>query len=250
MRPSVVGELNENSQKFLDPAWHRNLTELQLAAYIRYQFIRISEHALSWDSIAQSRRRPHWDGGTDAYGVRRSNVWAQIGRNIRKFSAHPGIWVCAHFSPAADLKLTVNTQSLPEVRPTNLQSAKSLQIYEKYLSMLGSVLRHDFELADQTVSMRFKTTAGLDLPINEQVEYVLCDESYVTATPFFRHVFAAAAGCEAAMQRYLFAAAVDYEVHQDSYTALTKQIGQHASITDSIIAATVRIRQHWEEFRG
>jgi len=234
----------------LNPDWHKRLTEDQLAAYVRYQFISLSENVVHWDSAAHARRRPHWDGGVDLYGVRRSNIWAQVARETRKYGAEPGMWVHAQFSPAAELKLTPVTMSLPDIKPTNLLSKQAPSIYGRYRSDLAAILEHRFDLAGQTISMRFNTTAGLSLSKEDQTLYVLCDETYVTAAPFFRHAFAAAANCQEAVEQYLFAAAADYDVHQCVYDSLMAKNGEHWWLTDTLKALVVDIRQHWEGFYG
>lgn len=252
MRLSEVGE-NEASDfhpHLLNPDWHKRLTEDQLAAYVRYQFISVNENAVHWDAAAHARRRPQWDGGTDLYGVRRSNIWAQIARETVKYGAEPGMWVHAHFSPAAELKLTPSTLSLPEIRPTNLQSKNSPQIYTRYRADLPAMLENKFDLAGQTIDMRIKTTASLGLSKEDQTLYVLCDETYVTASPFFRHAFAAASNCQDAVEQYLFAAAVDYDVHQCVYDSLIAQTGEQWLITDTLKELVTYIRQHWESFYG
>jgi hypothetical protein len=252
MRLSEVGEQEASDlhPHLLNPDWHKRLTEDQLAAYVRYQFINVSENSVHWDAAAHARKRPHWDGGTDLYGVRRSNIWAQIARDTRKYGAEPGMWVHAHFSPAAELKLNPNTLSLPEIKPTNLQSKQSPQIYMKYRADLPTMIEHKFDLAGRTISMRFNTTASLGLSKEDQTLYVLCDETYVTASPFFRHAFAAAANCEDAVAQYLFSAAVDYDVHQCVYDSLIAQTGERWWLTDTLKQLVVDIRQHWEGFYG
>ena len=252
MRLKEVGDnkASDTHAHLLNPDWHKRLTEDQLAAYVRYQFINVSENAVHWDSAAHARRRPHWDGGTDLYGVRRSNIWAQIAREIRKHGAEPGMWVHAQFSPAAELKLTPVTLSLPEIKPTHLQSKQAPQIYTRYRADLPAMLEHKFDLAGQTMHMRFKTTASLNLSKEDQTLYVLCDETYVTASPFFRHAFAADAGCQETVEHYLFAAAVDYEVHQCVYNSLIAQTGEQWWLTETLKTLVVDIRQHWEGFYG
>jgi hypothetical protein len=236
--------------RLLDPNWHEKLTDEQIAAYIRYQFIYLSENAIDWDSPEHARKRTHWDGGKDLYGVRRSNIWAQAVRAVRRYSGLPGMWVHAQFSPAAQLKLTPGTLALPEIRPSSLYAATAPGVYARYVADMPDIITHRFNLAGQTLSMRFKTTANLGLPKADQTLYVLCDETYVTAPPFFRYAFAATAECHEAAHLYLFAAAVDYEVHQTVYDAVIAQTQEHWWLTDDLKAAVIGIRQHWESYYG
>ena len=100
MTLNVVGEIA--SDALLQPDWHKNLNDTQLAAYIRYQFIWRKENVLDWDSPAHSRRRQNWDGGKNSFGVNFTSRWAEARKIIRDHDAHPGMWVHAQFSPAAD----------------------------------------------------------------------------------------------------------------------------------------------------
>lgn len=236
--------------RLLDPRWHERLNDEQLAAYLRYQFIYLSENAIDWDSPPHARRRTHWDGGKDLYGVRRSNIWAQVVRAVRRATAEPGMWVHAQFSPSAQLKLVPGTMSLPEIRPANLCSNNAQAVYLRYRAELPAMIAHRFDLAGRTISMRFNTTANLGLSKPDQTLYVLCDEMYVTAPPFFRHAFAATANCEDAVQQYLLAAAVDYEVHQLVYDEIIAKTKESWWVTDDLKATVIGIRQHWENYYG
>lgn len=250
MTHNAVGETTLDC-RLLDPDWHRKyLSDAQLAAYIRYQFIWLKENAVDWDSRAHSIRRPTWDGGRDADGVSRSNTWAEIALRVRASQAEPGMWVHAHFSPAAEKSDGV-LLAKPEVRPNKLHSAKSVNIYGRYIMFIQDVLWRNFELAGRTINQRFLTTQSLGLSEEDQRLYVLCDESYVTATPFFRHAFAAIGDkCDPAIEEYLWLAALDYDVHQKAYDNLISVHNENWWITDDLKAAVIDIRSHWENYYG
>ncbi|NDD52379.1 hypothetical protein EBZ39_00615 [bacterium] len=233
--------------------WHRNLQPAQLAAYIRYQYIWQKDNAVDWDSPAHTRRRPNWDGGKDLYGVKHTSTWGEIVKRVSDHVADPGMWVHAHFSTAANMRLQLNpaNASLPEIRPSMLHSKMSAQIYDKYLSFMPEVIWSQYEIAGNTIESRFRTSASIGLTPDEQQLYVLCDESYVTATPFFRHAFAAAGGCVDAVEQYLWVAALDYEVHQRVYDSVVANNQKESWwVTDDLRAAVVQIRQHWENYNG
>jgi len=250
MTHNVVGAAAVE-HRLLVPDWHQVLTEGQFAAYIRYQYIWQKENAIDWDSKPHRMRRPNWDGGKDLYGVRRHNTWGEIAKRIEEVDADPGVWVHAHFSPAADLRLNPATSGLPEIRPSMLHSKMSPTIYAKYVDFLPDLIRQQYEIAGTTMEARFRTSATIGLTPEDQQLYVICDESYVTATPFFRHAFAATARCTEAIEQYLWAAALDYEVHQRAYDAVIAAEPKHAWwITDELKAAVIEIRQHWEHYHG
>lgn len=232
--------------------WYKSLNLAQLAAYARYQFIYLNERVVDWDAPAHARRRPSCDGGKDNYGVKHSSKWAQTVRAIEKFSAHPGMWVHSHFSPAASVALTSSTQHLPEIRPSFLYSAKSYEFYSKYCADLPRILLQQFSLAAHTIKSRTLSVKQFKLSEDARNFYVLCDEGYVTASPFFRHAFSALANCERGVERHLWRAALDYDVHQTVYDALIAESETDLSwwVTDNLRAAVREIRQHWGEYNA
>jgi hypothetical protein len=231
--------------------WHKNLTPKQLAAYIRYQFIWLKDNAVDWDSRAHSVRRPKWDGGTDLSGVKHSSTWGEIALRVADSNAEPGMWVHAHFSPVAE-KRDATISALSEVLPNKLHSKMSANIYGKYVLSIQDIIWRNFELAGRTLNQRFLTTRSLGFSEDEQKLYVLCDESYVTAPPFFRHAFAAIGPnkCYPAIEEYLWLAALDYEVHQTAYDNLITMHNEQWWITDELKAAVIEIRGHWENYHG
>lgn len=252
MSQPEVGEkdLTAVEPSLLSPDWYKRLTAEQRIAYIRYQYIYAKENAPDWDSPQHTRRRVAWDGGKDNFGTRRTSVWAEIALHIANAGAVPGMWVRAHFSPMAELKLNPLTSGLPDIRPASLHSRSSFLIYERYAAGLPDILAHQYDLAGRTISDRFLTTAPLGLSQSDQQLYVLCDEGYVSASPFFRHAFAAEANCAEAVEMYLWQAALDYEVHQTAYDALIADNNEQWWITDNLKAAVIEIRQHWENYCG
>ena len=60
---SLIGKVNN---ALLAPDWYQQLNERQLAAYVRYQYIRLKEGVIDWNAPAHTRKRMKWDGGKDA----------------------------------------------------------------------------------------------------------------------------------------------------------------------------------------
>lgn len=229
----------------LAPDWHLRLNQEQLAAYIRYQFIRLYDNVHDWDDPAHNRKRTHWDGGKDSYGVKHTPVWQRIAKMVRQRNADPGLWVHAHFSPIAVLKTGVQTTGMPEMRPTRLSSGQSPDIYKAYCDELPGILTSAFEVAGMTLAKRIRGTQDLKLSQDDQVFYCVCDELYVSASSFFRHAFAAQLGCDRGIERYLWFAALDYEAQQRAYDAAVEPW----CITEPLLAAVHEIRDHWESYR-
>lgn len=253
MTHSAVGEISNptstTNNSSLAGDWYKRLTPAQLAAYVRFQFIYLNERAADWDSSAHARRRPAWDGGKDSYGVKHSSVWAKAIRAIVAANAHPGIWVYAHFR-TAQRPLDVHTR-VPEARPAMLYSASSSDIYENYRNTAVATIQKQYELAAETLKMRFASTAAYGLSKEDQTLYVLGDESYVTATPFFRHAFAALAHCDRAIERYLWFAALEYDALQPLYDRAMLKDSELAWWTaNDLPAAVCAIRQHWSTYNG
>lgn len=251
MTHNAVGEIIVDSP-LLAYDWHTNLSPAKLAAYVRYQFIWQKENAFDWDSRRHSVRNPRWDGGRSNYdGVNYTSRWGEIVKRVRAHDAHPGMWVHAHFSPAAEKQISSATAVLPEIKPNMLHSSMSLKIYNDYVHrIVPEVLWRNYDVAGRTIRHRFMTSKAFNLSLEAQQLYVLCDEGNVTATPFFRHAFAAAGDCQEAVEEYLWLAALDYEVHQPVYDDLMAKHGEHWWLTDPLKAAVINIRTHWENYNG
>jgi hypothetical protein len=226
--------------------WHQRLSDHQLAAYIRYQYIWRHENEWDWDTPSHLRTRRTWDGGKDSFGVKHSCVWTRISRAVREANADPGIWVAAHFSDISRNQLIAQTHTIPEVRPSALAASNSLATYHKYFSVWPDSLRQAFQVAGSTVANRIRGTLALKMSPDDQSFYVLCDEAYVSASPFFRYVFAEHLGCQRGIERYLWRAALEYDAQQRLYDAALSDEPQ--CFTENLYAALYDIRKHWREF--
>lgn len=248
MMHNAAGEttLVERDDALSTSNWHSLLDDKQFAAYVRYQYIRYSTDVIDWESPAHTRRRANWDGGADAFGVNHSNVWRQIGNAIRSRNVDPGLWVAAHFVPGADQKNTSGAFAIPEIRPRSLISGRSDHIYNNYCDMLPNTIANEFSLAGNTIALRYKAIEQLKLSPDDGALFVLCDEEYVNASPFFRHAFAARANCEEAVERFLWRAALDYEVKQKYYDhAIEIKKVEPWVVTDCLLGAVQEIRSYW-----
>lgn len=233
----------------LSADWYQLLTPPQKIAYIRYQYIHLNDRAHDWESHAHVKRRPAWDGGKDNFGVKHTPVWGKILRAAEHAGADLGGWVYAHFSALATERIATGNQRLTEMRPSMLYSAKSAEIYRDYMAHMPRILKDRFHVAAETLKLRMSTTAIYKMPVAAQELYVLCDESYVTATPFFRNAFAARHNCEKAVERYLWKAALDYEAQQRSYDAVMAAHPEYKWWVDNEIKqGVVEIRQHWRNY--
>ena len=238
----AVQELTES------PNWYTQLSDKSLAAYVRYQFVRLYSNECDWDAADHRRQRAHWDGGVDRFGVKHGAVWTRIVRLIRELRADPGVFVCAHFSGLNYATQVAQSHSVPDVRPSHLASANSPNTYERYCEHFVRTLVPACDVAGGTIANRIRGTANLSMTQAEQLYYVLCDEGYVSASPFFRYAFAERLYSERAVERYLWHAALDYEAQQRLYdVALQKEPW---CITPTLIAATKDIRTHWLEYAG
>ena len=256
MMPNAVGE-----NKDLTADWSADLSDDQKAAYIRYQYISLSENVIDWDDPAHVRHIKKWDGprkNGSAYSEVRNNnsaVWYEILRRIKATEAEmgchvlPAAWVHAHFSPLAERRLNAY-RSLPEIRPSSLHQPYSAKLYTTYISSGPALLINKYELAADTINLRLNGASKLPLSDTDKLIYVLGDEAYVTATPFFRHAFAAKFGCIDAVEQYLWAAAIDFEANQVLYERAANSVGGAWWFTEPLIAAVSEIRTHWRCYRG
>jgi hypothetical protein len=253
MTHSALGETAtptaEIDSDILSADWYKALTAEQQLAYIRYQYIYLNECVVDWDANAHRKRRPAWDGGKDSFGVKHTPVWGKIMRAAENAGADPGGWVYAHFSAVAAERIAKNNQRVTEMRPSMLYSASSPEIYRDYMQHIPRILMDRFHVAAETLKLRMATTAIYKMPKRKQELYVLCDESYVTATPFFRNAFAALGQHTTAVEHYLWRAALDYDAQQVAYDmVMTKHPEYKWWIENDIKAAIVEIRQHWRNY--
>lgn len=244
MTPNEAG-VAVTPENDLAPDWHLQLNNNQLAAYLRYQFVRFYENEWDWDASVHNRKRANWDGGKDAYGVRHSSAWAKIARVVREYKAEPGLWVAAHFSGVQYVRQVAQTHVVPDVRPSRLCCAQSPGVYEDYVRALPKMLNTAHDVAGATIANRIRGTQNLGMSPDDQVFYVLCDEGYVSASPFFRYAFAEQLNCPRAVERYLWHAALDYEAQQRVYDISVEPW----CLTAALRAATLEIRKHWREFQ-
>jgi hypothetical protein len=245
MKPKGAGAV-QDLQTELTPDWHLSLTDHQLAAYIRYQFIRHHEKITDWNDPAHNKTRPRWDGGTDNFGVKHTSVWATIGGKVRSYNADPGLWVQAHFSPVSYNHKIAETHSLPDIRPNNLCASRSVEIFSEYRARFPQILRTGLNVAGETIANRFRGTASLNMRPDDQAFYVLCDENYVTASSFFRSVFATQMDCQRAVERYLWRAAIDYDAQQRIYDVAL--CDEQWCFSELLQAALQDVRNHWRAF--
>jgi hypothetical protein len=251
MTRKEVGVATLSDEELLSPNWHRQLNKTQLAAYVRYQYVRYSTGVVDWEDAEHTRRRSSWDGGTSAYGVKHSNVWTQVVDEIRRRNADPGMWVAAHFMPGADFKDIAGAHSVAEVRPRSLISSRSPALYENYCKILPDVLESEFFIARNNVALRYRAVSSLPISDADRDLMVICDEEYVNASPFLRHAFAAKANCLEGIERFVWLAALDYDARQRHYDAAIKNnLIESWVVTDCLRYATQEIRRHWYTERG
>ncbi len=243
MTLSVVGEMkNNDARPLLAHDWHKYLSPPQLMSYIRHAYIWRSTGSTSLNSPDQCKKTVRWDGGEDSFGCKFTPVWPRILKMMHSYDAEPGIWVAAHFSPIANVIRGDNTGSfeIREISPTNLCSKTSERLYTDYCVFFPKYLQDNYETAGRSVGLRLKSLARLPLSREAQYSCALCDENYVTASPFFRHAIAVQAGATDAAERYLWPAAFDYESQQPLYSSVPPWC-----ITDQLLDAVEMIRTYW-----
>ncbi|NBT75176.1 hypothetical protein EBZ80_15215 [bacterium] len=237
-----------NDSEILSADWYQLLTPAQKIAYTRYQYIYLNDRVADWDAHAHVRRRLNWDGGKDNFGVKHTPIWGKIVRAAESAGADLGSWVYAHFSAVGTEKIATNNQRVTEMRPSMLYAANSPQIYREYMEKMPTLIEQRFHVAMETMNLRLATTAVYKMSKSTQEFYVLCDEGYVSASPFFRHAMAAKINCDKAVERYLWFAALEYEAQQRSYDAVMEKHPKYKWwVENEIRSAVVAIRQHWRE---
>jgi len=240
----------------LSSNWYHQLTEHQLAAYIRYQYIRFKDGVADWDSPTHNTRRFKWDGGKDPHGVTHKAVWPKALAAMRNFErdfaapAYPGTWVAARFSGVAESIVCDAKATAPPVRPTALYDQHSTTIYARYCERFNEMFAHSLRVGAQVIDTRLKEMSLYPLSDDARNFYVLCDEAYVSATPFLRHGVATVINCKRAALKYLWAAALDYEAKQALYDDALAASDATNFVSEDLQAKVIDIRKHWVNYHG
>lgn len=243
MTRNAAGETPDKlAWPILSPDWYKSLSPQQLMAYVRHAYIWRQTGNTSLESPEQRRKVVNWDGGENSFGVKYTAVWPRVVKHIIAAGADPGTWVAAHFSPIALKKYIKISESFEvhDLAPSQLCGKLSDKIYLEYCEYLPQALQLDYETAGRTINLRLKSLAKLNLPKTAQYECVICDEGYVTSSPFFRHGFATVFHADDAAEKFLWPAAFEYEANQRLYANVVDWC-----ITDKLKKVVEEIRTHW-----
>jgi hypothetical protein len=227
------------------PDWHLRLSPQQLAAYVRYLFIALKENAYDVDSPAHNRKRFKWDGGTDAYGVKHKRVWNRIASAIRHADAVPGTWVAAHFAPTFYSVRAASNKSSVDNRPELLCSDVSIDAYQKYLEVFAFLTNERCAAAEISVGSQLRMLQDVIKNQDDRVFYIVADKTNVNATPFFRHAFSALLECPRGVARYLAPAALEYDMNQQLYDAMTAKPDNVWWVSEELKHTVAHNRRHW-----
>ena len=249
MKLQEVGDVRQTDTSLFLPDWHENLNFAQLAAYIRYEYIRLQEAVFDWDSPAHSRPRPYWDGGRSPDGVKHKSIWDRVARAVRSVSANPGVWLAAHFSGAAYAVRTAAGKGTIASRPELLASELSQEVYAQYISSFQDLFIEQFESARVSLGSRFNITARLGLAPDDHFYLSVCDPTHVNASSFLRHAFSNEFGCARGVARYLVPAALDYELKQPLYEQLISDKQEYDwLVSEALYEKVLKFRAHWSEY--
>jgi hypothetical protein len=236
--------------ELLTANWYEQLTDVQLTAYVRYQFIRLKERVIDWNTPAHSRPRPNWDGGEDGYGMTFKSMWPKIVGAIRKYNACPGVWVAARFSGVAVSFYSAKKMAAPPIKPSTLWDHNVTTIYAEYVKRFPDTFQFNLNVAANVVSSRLREMSVYPISDDARLFYVLCDEEHLSADPIFRYGLANVGRCKKAALRYLWPATVDYEAQQFLYDDAMGQHKAQAFISDEMRNNIINIRKHWVTYNG
>lgn len=251
MRHNAAGETSELAHPLLAPDWYKQLDKTQLAAYVRHAYIWRTHGAATLESPLHKRKVSRWDGGEDSFGCKFTAVWPRIVNAIQAHQADPGLWVAAHFSVIGSGK-RLNTGASFDARdiaPAELCGKLSTAIYDDYCQQLPKILADDYQIAGRSIRLRMRGLERLNIDKQDQYLCAICDEGYVTATPFFRHGFAALANVQEAADKYLMPAAYEYESKQRVYDGFLRSSDCEWCVTKQLLRVVTGIRQQWRKFK-
>jgi len=250
MRLQEVGVTEKRDGQYLDHDWYHRLTARQLEAYIRYLFIALKENAYDLDSPAQVQTRIQWDGGTDNFGTKRKKVWNRIATAIRRVDAIPGTWLAAHFSPAFHAVRVAENKGFIDNRPELLCSHESIEVYRQHIDNFDSITLERCAAAEFSVATQMNLLQSVIKNPDDLILYIVADKTNVNATPFFRHAFAAEAGCQRAVNRYITQAALEYDMNQQLYDALSARAENAWWISPQLKQVVESNRKYWSAYHG
>lgn len=250
-----ISQIGRVDQLLLAPDWYQQLTERQLAAYVRYQFIRLHDGVNDWDSPTHTKYRLKWDGGKDAYGTNYKATWPKALSAIRAYAqAHPGesvilspgAWVAARFSDIAESVVSDGyKKAAPPTRPTSLYDVNAPNIFFKYAQRFTDAFSMAVRVTAQLVDQRLVEMRQYAISDDARQFYVLCDHGYISTTPFLRYGFGVALGCKRAALRYLWSAALDYEAQQGLYDRALAATNTENFVAVELLNKVIDIRKHW-----
>jgi hypothetical protein len=110
-------------------------------------------------------------------------------------------------------------------------------------------LKAQYASAEASVSTRYTITDAFNLPEDDHVLLVLCDTSHVNAPPFLRYAFADELNCQRAIKKFIWPAAIEYEIHQTLYD---KFIESNPTfdwfVSPNLKKFVAQIRTHWRRY--
>lgn len=246
----AISRTMNHDAEILKPDWYRQLSDEQLMAYIRYQFIRLKEHVIDLDSPAHTQHRLQWDGGTSNSGASYKNFWPTVLKKFREMEAHPGVFVVARFSPIASSFDMAKRMSAPPLKPSSLYDHNSQTIYTEYCKRFNSNFAFHLNIAVKVIAQRLKELAAHPMPYDARLFYALCDEAHLSTPAFFRYGMARAADCEKAALKYLWQTAVDYDAQQPLYDVACRDQAVSDFISPELQQHVVNFRKHWMTYHG
>lgn len=250
MRLQEVGAPASRDNRYLDYEWYRQLDQSQLEAYIRYLFIALNENAYDLDSPAHRNKRVKWDGGDNNYGHRHKRIWNKIAAVVKRYDAPPGTWMAAHFSPAFHAIRVAENKGFISNRPELLYSATSYDTYRHHVENFNTITIERCAAAEFSVAVQMELLRPVIKNDDDLILYIVADKTNVNATPFFRHAFAAAAGCDRAVNKYITQAAVEYDMNQQLYDALALAPENAWWISQKLKETVINSRKYWSAYRG
>jgi hypothetical protein len=121
-------------------------------------------------------------------------------------------------------------------------------IYRKFLAAAPDLIADAARIAKVTITRRFAGVKAYNLSADDEKFYVFCDEGLVTATPFFRHVLATSAGCLRAAAKYVWPAALHYDLLQPAYDIALADAG--LTTTNDLLDTVITFRKKWSATNG
>jgi len=182
----------------------------KMASYVRSIFVVCFREATNNPDYGRAAMAD-WDGGTNRFGKKCSNIWPKIARTIVEVGADPVDYVQAQFWARQGMKAPA---------PNYLHSPEAIERWENYREPALAQVERQLIADENSVTRSVTSLAhGMGWDHNRALTYTLKNTQMVQATALFRYCKAWSSGLNNISAYFQAAALVQYVFRQALYDA-------------------------------